>query len=268
MDDGSSNDFVTKLKKLKESNEFKLIELAKNSGQQIALRAGLNHSSSDAVIFMDADLQDPPELICNMIDSWLEGFDVVHTVRTKREKESFLKKITANLFYKIANKHSDYELTKNSGDFKLIDQKIIKKIKENTDGELYLRGAIDFYSTQPNFISYERQPRFAGDRKYKYSQSFNLAMSGLVSFSNFLPNFLIRSLLVFGLFFSVVFIYFISSLQNFDYLERGWASIIGLLLFTNFVQLVSFLFIGVYLKKIFNQTSGRDMYFIKEITEE
>lgn len=268
VDDGSSNEFVTKLKQLKENNEFKLIELAKNSGQQIALRAGLNHSSSDAIIFMDADLQDPPDLISIMIDSWHEGFDVVHTVRTKREKESLLKKITANLFYKIANKHSDYELTKNSGDFKLIDKKIVKKIKENTDGELYLRGAIDFYSTKPDFINYERKPRFAGHRKYKYSQSFNLAMSGLVSFSNFLPNFLMRSLYVFGLFFGVVFIYFINSLQNFDYLERGWASIIGLLLFTNFVQLVSFLFIGVYLKKIFNQTSGRDMYFIKEITEE
>ena len=162
VDDGSSNEFITKLKQLKENNEFKLIELAKNSGQQIALRAGLNHSISDAIIFMDADLQDPPDLITSMIDSWYEGFDVVHTVRTKREKESLLKKITANLFYKIENKHSDYELTKNSGDFKLIDKKIVKKIKENTDGELYLRGAIDFYSTKPDFINYERKPRFAG----------------------------------------------------------------------------------------------------------
>ena len=268
VDDGSSDEFVSKLKKIRNKYNFKLIELSRNSGQQIALRAGLDQSNADAIIFMDADLQDPPSLVNNMIASWHNGSDVVHAVRTKREQESIFKKITASLFYNLANKHSDYELTKNSGDFKLIDSKIINRIKSNTDGELYLRGAIDFYSTNPDFIDYERQPRYSGTRKYKYKQSFNLAMSGLVSFSNFLPNFLMRSIFVFGLFFVSVLIYFINSLQNFDFLERGWASIIGLLLFTNFVQLVSFLFIGVYLKKISNQTSGREMYFIKNISEE
>lgn len=267
VDDGSSTDFILKLKNIQETNKFKLIELAKNSGQQLALRAGLDNSTSDAIIFMDADLQDPPHLIGDMITSWLKGHDVVHTIRTKREKESIFKKLTANIFYRLANKHSQYELTKNSGDFKLIDKQIIQKLKKNTDGELYLRGAIDFYSTNPYFIDYERQPRHSGKRKYRYKQSFNLAMSGLVSFSNFLPSFLMKSLFIFGVVFFLVFLYFLNSLQNFDYLERGWASIIAILLFTNFIQLVSFLFIGAYLKKISNQTSGRDLYFIKNISE-
>ena len=267
VDDGSSEEFILKLKKVKETNNFKLIELAKNSGQQIALRAGLDSSKSDAIIFMDADLQDPPQLISDMITFWLNGHDVVHTVRTKREKETVFKKLTAYLFYKLANKHSDYKLTKNSGDFKLIDKKIIMKLKNNKDNDLYLRGAIDFYSTDPYFIDYERKPRYLGKRKYNYKQSFNLAMSGLVSFSNFLPNFLIKSLFIFGIVFLLLFLYFLNSLQNFDYLQRGWASIIAILLFTNFIQLVSFLFIGTYLKKIANQTSGRDLYFIKNISE-
>ena len=267
VDDGSSEDFILMLKKLKKKNNFKLIELAKNSGQQIALRAGLDNSTSDAIIFMDADLQDPPNLISDMVTPWLKGHDVIHTVRTKREEETIFKRLTAFIFYRLANKHSEYELTKNSGDFKLIDKTVVKNLKKNTDNELYVRGAIDFYSTNPYFIDYERQPRYSGKRKYKYKQSFNLAMSGLVSFSNFLPNFLIRSIFIFGLVFSLVFLYFLISLQSFDYLERGWASIMGMLLFTNIVQLVSFLFIGTYLKKITFQTSGREPYIIKNISE-
>jgi len=267
VDDGSSEDFILKLKKLKEKNNFRLIELAKNSGQQIALRAGLESSTSDAIIFMDADLQDPPHLISNMITPWLKGHDVIHTIRTKREEETIFKRLTAYLFYRLANKNSEYELTKNSGDFKLIDKKIVMNLKKNTDIELYIRGAIDFYSTNPYFIKYERQPRYSGKRKYKYKQSFNLAMSGLVSFSNFLHNFLIKSIFIFGLVFSFVFLYFLKSLQSFEDLERGWASVIGMLLFTNIVQLVSFLFIGTYLKKITNQTSGRKPYILKNISE-
>lgn len=266
VDDGSEKEFITLLKKFQSKHKFKLIELGKNYGQQIALRAGMDNSSADSIVFIDADLQDPPELINQMIELWDKGNDVVHAVRTKRKNESIFKKISAKLFYKIVNQNSSYELTKDSGDFKLIDREIIKKINKIQDSELYIRGAVDYFAINPTSIHYERNPRFAGKRKYKYKQSLVLALSGLVSFSNFLPNFLTKSLGVLVLIFTTFIIYFLYSLQNSDLLIRGWSSIIGMLLFSIFIQIISFLFVGVYLKKIVDQTSGKDFYFIRKIS--
>ncbi len=267
VDDGSEAQFVDKLKKYQTQYKFKLIELGKNYGQQIAIRAGMDNSSADSIVFIDADLQDPPELINQMIDLWDKGSDVVHAIRTKREKESILKKITAKLFYSIVNQNSSYELTKNSGDFKLIDSEITRKIKKINDSELYIRGAVDYFATNPISISYDRNPRFAGKRKYKYKQSFNLALSGLASFSNFLSNFLVKSFGFFVIIFTIFVVYFLNALRVPDLLVKGWTSIVTILLFSIFLQIVSFLFIGVYLKKIVEQTSGKDFYFIKNIIE-
>ena len=267
VDDGSEAQFVDKLKKYQAQYRFKLIELGKNYGQQIAIRAGMDNSSADSIVFIDADLQDPPELITKMIDLWDKGSDVVHAVRSKREKESVFKKISAKFFYSIVNKNSSYNLTKNSGDFKLIDGEITRKIKKINDSELYIRGAVDYFATNPISIFYDRNPRFDGKRKYKYQQSLSLALSGLAAFSNFLPNFLLKSFGLFGIIFTIFTVYFINAIRFPDLLIRGWASTVAILLFSIFLQLISFMFIGVYLKKIVNQTSGKDFYFIKNISD-
>ena len=267
VDDGSEPQFVDKLKIYQTQYKFKLIELGKNYGQQIAIRAGMDNSSADSIVFIDADLQDPPELINEMIDLWDKGSDVVHAVRSKREKESIFKKVSARLFYIIVNQNSSYELTENSGDFKLIDSEIIRKIKTINDSELYIRGAVDYFAINPISISYDRNPRFSGKRKYKYKQSFNLALSGLASFSNFFSNFLARSFVFFLTIFSIFIVYFLNALRSPDLLIKGWPSIVAILLFSIFLQLVSFIFIGVYLKKIVDQTSGKDFYFIKNISD-
>ena len=197
VDDGSEIEFKELLLKLKKNYEFKVIELFKNYGQQAALKVGIENTDAEAVILIDADLQDPPELIPDMVTLWKEGADVVHTVRNKREKESIFKKITANIFYRILSSNSNVNSTRNAGDFKLITKRIINIIKTTNEKQIYLRGLIDWYSVNSKVIFYDRKPRFAGKRKYKYKQSFELALNGLITYSDFLQNFLARVFLFF-----------------------------------------------------------------------
>lgn len=262
VDDGSSEEFRFVLKQKKDVEDFKLIMLSKNYGHQIALRAGLDKSTSDAVLLLDGDLQDPPELLSEMLVGWEAGHDVVHGIRTERQKESIFKKITANLFYRLIKINSDIISTRNSGDFKLIDKKIVEKIKESNDSELYLRGAIEYFSSNPMYINYSRSKRFAGDKKYKLRQLIKLGLNGLVSFSDFFFNFLIYSLVFSGIFMIGVIIYVMNGIFGLEELLPGWASVMSMLVIVNIVQTTAFLFVVVYLKKILSQTSGRSKYII------
>ena len=262
VDDGSSEEFRFVLKQKKDVEDFKLIMLSKNYGHQIALRAGLDKSTSDAVLLLDGDLQDPPELLSEMLVGWEAGHDVVHGIRTERQKESIFKKITANLFYRLIKINSDIISTRNSGDFKLLDKKIVEKIKESNDSELYLRGAIEYFSSNPMYINYSISKRFAGDKKYKLRQSINLGLNGLVSFSDFFFNFLIYSLVFSGIFMIGVIIYVMNGIFGLEELLPGWASVMSMLVIVNIVQTTAFLFVVVYLKKILSQTSGRSKYII------
>lgn len=262
VDDGSSEEFNFVLKEKKKVEEFKLIILSKNYGHQIALRAGIDNSSSDAVLLLDGDLQDPPELLSEMLVGWEAGHDVVHGVRTERQKESVFKKVTANLFYRLIKNNSDVIATRNSGDFKLLDKKIVAKLKQSNDSELYLRGAIEFFSSNPKYINYSRSERYAGDKKYSLRQSISLGLNGLVSFSDFFFNFLVYSLVFSAVFMIGVIVYVMSGIFGIEELIPGWASVMSMLVIVNIVQTTAFLFVVVYLKKILLQTSGRSKYLI------
>jgi len=266
VDDGSDKEFKDILIGLKENFDFRILELSRNYGQQIALKAGIENSEADAVVCLDADLQDPPELIIDMVKHWEDGYDVVHTIRSKREKESLTKKITANLFYRILDSNSKVKLTRNAGDFKLISKKIVDIIKNSNDDDLYLRGLVDWYGGNKKFIYYDRNPRYAGKRKYKYKQSFDLAINGLISYSDFLPNLLLRLL-----FFAIVVLIFLFAFLTYSFvnysndLVRGWSSIVAILIFSVIIQVTGFFFVVIYLKKITNQTSGKKGYTISKI---
>ena len=250
VDDGSDKEFKDLLIGLKENFDFRILELSRNYGQQIALKAGIENSEADAVVCLDADLQDPPELIIDMVKHWEDGYDVVHTIRSKREKESLTKKITANLFYRILDSNSKVKLTRNAGDFKLISKKIVDIIKNSNDDDLYLRGLVDWYGGNKKFIYYDRNPRYAGKRKYKYKQSFDLAINGLISYSDFLPNLLLRLL-----FFAIVVLIFLFAFLTYSFvnysndLVRGWSSIVAILIFSVIIQVTGFFFVVIYLKK-------------------
>jgi len=266
VDDGSEEVFKNKLKEVKNRNSFiKLITLTRNFGHQSAIRAGIDNSSADAVVIIDGDLQDPPELIIQMIESWKNGADHVAMVRKSRKKESMLKKFTANLFYKVIDRSSSFDITRNSGDFKLISNWIVKEIQMITEHNLYVRGFVDWLGGNTNYIYYDRDPRFGGDKKYRYSQSIKVALNGLVGLSDFFPKFLNQIFVVsiFGVIFAIswILVSFISYPEN---LVPGWSSIILTLMLILVLQTFSFIFITFYIKKIFEQTSGKKNYSLRK----
>lgn len=266
VDDGSEEVFKNKLKEVKNRNSFiKLITLTRNFGHQSAIRAGIDNSSADAVVIIDGDLQDPPELIIQMIESWKNGADHVAMVRKSRKKETALKKFTANLFYKVIDRSSSFDITRNSGDFKLISNWIVKEIQMITEHNLYVRGFVDWLGGNTNYIYYDRDPRFGGDKKYRYSQSIKVALNGLVGLSDFFPKFLNKIFVVsiFGVIFAISWI-LISLISYPENLVPGWSSIILTLMLILVLQTFSFIFITFYIKKIFEQTSGKKNYSLRK----
>ena len=266
VDDGSEEVFKNKLKEVKNRNSFiKVITLTRNFGHQSAIRAGIDNSSADAVVIIDGDLQDPPELIIQMIESWKNGADHVAMVRKSRKKETALKKFTANLFYKVIDRSSSFDITRNSGDFKLISNWIVKEIQMITEHNLYVRGFVDWLGGNTNYIYYDRDPRFGGDKKYRYSQSIKVALNGLVGLSDFFPKFLNKIFVVsiFGVIFAISWI-LISLISYPENLVPGWSSIILTLMLILVLQTFSFIFITFYIKKIFEQTSGKKNYSLRK----
>ena len=200
-----------------------------------------------------------------MIESWKNGADHVAMVRKSRKKESMLKKFTANLFYKVIDRSSSFDITRNSGDFKLISNWIVKEIQMITEHNLYVRGFVDWLGGNTNYIYYDRDPRFGGDKKYRYSQSIKVALNGLVGLSDFFPKFLNQIFVVsiFGVIFAIswILVSFISYPEN---LVPGWSSIILTLMLILVLQTFSFIFITFYIKKIFEQTSGKKNYSLRK----
>ena len=212
---------------------------------------------------MDGDLQDPPELISEMVNKWDKGFDVVNAVRNKRKGGSPIKKIIYKLFYIIFSRSVDFSSTRDSGDFRLISKWIADEIKEIKEHNLFLRGYIDWLGGKKTTVSYIRDPRFGGKPKYGFGQLYKLAMHGLVSLTDFFPTLLIRVLVI--SFFAVMSIFAwvaYNVIFNFEILVKGWSSIILTLMISLLIQLFGFTFITFYLKKILEQTSGLKNYQI------
>tara|TARA_Y100000389_G_scaffold147784_1_gene146757 strand:+ start:6223 stop:7155 length:933 start_codon:yes stop_codon:yes gene_type:complete len=266
IDDGSEVNFKNILKAYKEENKYiETINLTRNFGHQAAIRAGVDSSNSDAVIMLDGDLQDPPELIIQMVDEWAKGFDVVTAVKDKR-KDGYLRTgLFSKLFYIIFSRSVSFSSTRNSGDFRLISRWVADEIRGVKEHNLYLRGYIDWLGGNKSTVTYAREERFGGKAKYSYNQSYKLAMNALVSLSDFFPTLLIRvlvlsSILVAGIFLWITY----NVVVNYEILVKGWSSIILTLMISLFIQLFGFTFITFYLKKILEQTSGMKNYQIKK----
>lgn len=266
VNDGSDNDFKLIVNNFcKENIGFNCINLTRNFGHQNALRAGVESSNSDAAIFIDGDLQDPPELIIDLIKYWQNGYHHVVCVRKSRKKESLVKKLTAKYYYIIFKKFANFEVTKNAGDFRLIDKWIIDEIKGINEYDLYLRGFIDSLGAKFKKIYYTRDPRFGGKAKYNYSQSIKLALNGLFSLTDIFSK-ILNWLLFVSLFISFVLVtYIFTSVLFFDNsLVRGWASIMMVLMLVLITQIFTFIYISFNLRKINNQTSNKKNYQIEK----
>jgi len=265
VDDGSRDGSHHAMMQLAASDpRFKVIRLSRNFGHQFAVTAGTDFARGDAVIVMDADLQDPPELIPKLIERWREGFEVVYAVREKREGESWLKTKTASLFYWILRKTAPIDMPSAAGDFRLVDRKALDVFATMREQTRYVRGMIAWIGFRQTGVPYVRSARAAGRTKYTPAKMLRLAADALVSFSE-VP---LLAVLRLGLVVAVVSILYGAAtvaLKLFGvFLIPGWASLVAVVTFIGGIQLVVLGAIGVYLARVFQEVKDRPLYIIRD----
>jgi dolichol-phosphate mannosyltransferase len=266
IDDGSSDNSAHFIReKCTTDNRYKLICLSRNFGHQAAILAGLNVSLGDAVIAMDADLQDPPELIPTMIREWMSGSEVVYAKRKERKGDSLFKRTSANFFYFLIDWLSDTKLPRNVGDFRLMDRIIVNQVKNLPEKSLYLRGMVSWIGFKQTAVEFDRDARFAGSTKYTISKMVNLAVDALLSFSERPLRVVTRLGLLMTLFsFSAIVFLLFSVLFESFHGTAGWLSIIATVLLLGGVQLVCLGIVGEYVSRIYRETKGRPLFIIDE----
>ena len=268
INDGSKDKTLDILQKIAEKNKkVKIISFTRNFGHQAAVTAGLKYVTGEATIIIDADLQDPPELLPEMIALWEEGNEVIYGQRRTRKGESAFKLMTAKMFYQTLNALSDVEIPKDTGDFRLVDKKVVDVINNLPEHNKFLRGLFSWVGFKQKAYLYERQERYAGKTKYPFKKMWKLASDGIISFST-KPLKIVGGLGLLTILLSVgILIYsLISYIFNLNNLTAGWTSImIAITLFSG-VQLLSIWIISEYIARIYDETRNRPEYIIdKEI---
>lgn len=265
INDGSRDQTLEIANGLSEQDShIKVINFSRNFGHQIAVTAGMENSVGQAVVLIDADLQDPPEVILEMIKKWKEGYDVVYGKRIKRNGETFFKKITAKMFYRFLDHMTAIDMPVDTGDFRLIDRKVCDSMNLLSEKNRYLRGLVCWVGYKQIGVEYVREERFAGETKYPLKKMLKLAGDAIISFSN-------KPLKIAGL------VGFILSVCSFLYIiviviqrlftnttVTGWASILAVMLFFNGVTLIMHGITGEYIGRIYEETKNRPLYIIRD----
>ncbi len=249
----------------KKDKRIKLLSFSRNFGHQTAITAGMDKASGETIVVIDADLQDPPEVIIDMIEKWKEGFKVVYGVRKKREGESLYKLATANLFYRLLKRLTAVEIPVDVGDFRLMDKSALAEFKKMREQNRFVRGMVSWIGFKQGKVEYVREARFAGETKYPFKKMLHFALNGIFSFSQ-IPLKISSAL---GLICSgVSFIFIIYGLMSkFFYPEttiHGWTSVFTAILFLGGVQLLTIGILGEYLGRIYDEIKGRPLYIIEE----
>ncbi len=248
----------------KGDSRVRLITFSRNFGHQAAISAGIDMSRGQAVIIIDADLQDPPEVIPEMIQKWKEGFDVVYGKREKRKGESVFKRATAKLFYRFLAMQTDMDIPVDTGDFRLIDRKVCDVLSGLTEKNRYVRGLVSFAGFRQIGVSYVRDERYAGETKYPFKKMVNFALDATTSFSK---KPLKIAGYVGGILSLVSFIYLFVALYQKLFTDRtvsGWASIVSIMLLFNGGTLMILGIMGEYIGRIYDEVKNRPLYIIKE----
>lgn len=240
------------------------INLSRNFGKEIAMIAGLDKASGDATVIIDADLQDPPELIPKMIALWEQGYDDVFARRKSRAGESWLKKVTSELFYKVLQKSTSIPIQQDTGDFRLLDKRCVEALVQFRESQRYTKGLFSWIGYEKKEIEYDRDPRMAGETKWNYLKLINLAIDGITSFTT-AP---LRISSVLGMLVSlcafIYIVYLVVRTALFGTDLAGYPSMMAVILFLGGVQLLSLGVIGEYVGRIFNESKNRPLYFIEE----
>lgn len=266
INDGSKDKTLELLEKVaKEDKNVKVISFARNFGHQAAVTAGLKEVTGDVVVIIDADLQDPPELIPDMLKLWEEGNEVVYGKRKKRDGESIFKLLTAKMFYKTLNALSDVDIPKDTGDFRLVDRKVVDQMNSLPEHNKFLRGLWSWLGFKQYAFEYERKERFAGETKYPLKKMLKLASDGIISFSS-KPIKLVGALGIISIAISIIlFIYAIIAYTfKFSGLSAGWTSIMVAISFFAGVQLLSLWIISEYIGRIYDESKGRPQYIVEK----
>jgi dolichol-phosphate mannosyltransferase len=266
VNDGSKDNSIDLIKVLAaQHQEVKYIDLSRNFGHQVAVSAGLDRTTGKRIVIIDADLQDPPELIADLYAKMNEGYEVVYAKRKRRKGESFLKLLTAKLFYRILSNITSIHIPVDTGDFRLIDSKLVEALRQMPESHKFLRGQISWVGYRQTFIEYERDERHAGKTGYTYRKMFRLALDGITAFSNFpiklvtVMGFLVSAIA----FLMIIYTFYVKYFTN-QNVERGWASLMVGILFLGGVQLISIGILGEYISRINTDVRKRPLYFIKE----
>lgn len=247
-----------------QDDRVRLIQFSRNFGHQIAISAGMDYAAGQSIVIIDADLQDPPEVILEMLDKWREGYEVVYGTRTKRKGESFFKKTTALLFYRLLGKLTQVDIPLDTGDFRLIDRKVCDVLKGLKEKNRFVRGLVGWAGFRQTRVEYVREERFAGITKYPLRKMLRFAADGITSFSH--KPLKIASYIGFILSFTSFIYLFVVLLQKWLELGTvpGWASIVAINLFFNGIVLMLLGVMGEYIGRIYDETKDRPLYIVRE----
>lgn len=265
INDGSKDNSYEIIKLLAESNpHIKYINFSRNFGHQAAVSAGLDLCSGENVVIIDADLQDPPELILEMYAKVQEGYDVVYAKRNKREGESFFKLLTAKYFYRTLNAITSVDIPLDTGDFRIMKKSVVNVVKNMPEKNKFLRGQIAWVGFKQTYVEYNRDQRLAGETGYTLKKMLKLSMDGITSFSAFPLRVATWMGFIVSFISFILIIYALYSRFISNEYQSGWASIIISVLFIGGVQLMCIGIIGEYISRIFDNVRDRPLYIIKE----
>lgn len=265
VDDGSRDATPRILEELQQRDaDVRVVQFSRNFGHQVAVSAGMDYATGDAVVLIDADLQDPPEVIREMLGRWKEGFEVAFGQRTERQGETLFKRFTASLFYRILNKVTPIDIPRDTGDFRLMDRRVVEAIRQMPERDRFIRGMVSWVGFRQIAVPYRREARFSGDSKYPLKKMLDLACQAIVAFSPVpLRAVSFAGLAVTAMSFLTAAVFLICSaagLSN-QILEP---LILVALLFLSGVQLISVGVLGEYLNRTHQQVQGRPLYVIRE----
>ena len=266
IDDGSTDSTFELLREIQSAdNLVRVVQLSRNFGHQIAITAGLEHVSGDAVVLIDADLQDPPEVIPLMVEQWRNGFDVAYGLRTRRDGETFFKLWTADAFYRLINSLSAVPIAMDTGDFRLMDRKVVNALLRMPERDRFLRGMVSWLGFRQVAIPYRRAARVAGQTKYPLLNMLRFAIDGITSFSaiplkmatwlGFSASALALVLILYAIFVHVFTNRWVT----------GWTSLFIVVLFMGGAQLICLGIVGEYVGRIYTETKHRPLYAVQEL---
>jgi polyisoprenyl-phosphate glycosyltransferase len=266
VNDGSQDSTLEIMYTLRQTDpRVTILDLSRNFGKEIAMTAGLDHAHGDAVVVIDADLQDPPELIPDMVHYWHKGYDVVYAKRTAREGETWLKKATAALFYQLIRRVSRIYIPEDVGDFRLLSRRAVDALKTLREQHRFMKGLFAWIGFHQIAVPYHRDPRFAGQTKWNYWKLWNFALEGITSFTIApLKIAMYGGSLIAGLAF-IYAIVIITKTLLFGDPARGYPSLMVTVLFLGGVQLVCIGILGEYVGRMFNESKMRPLYFLNDL---